>query len=75
MLYAYIFNVNPIDGKHQVHAQIITFVFLSVVGFGMSGQRGISALLGSVLLMKVKSVLLGFIPVWFYAVVWRRTPY
>ncbi|MEY8213483.1 MAG: hypothetical protein RPR97_03260, partial [Colwellia sp.] len=75
MLYAYIFNVNPVDGKPQVHAQIITFVFLSVVGFGMSSLRGMNALLSLVFLVKVRSVLLGFLPLWFYAVINRRVPY
>ncbi len=61
-VYNYFFNINPIDGKAQVHAQIFTLIFLLF----MYPKRLNLKTFFLIIVSNVRSALVGFIPMIFY---------
>lgn len=63
-VYNFIFNINPYDGKPQVHAQVFTLVTLAMVLIPLVKNRiAYLSLLIVIIISQVRSVLFGFLPV------------
>lgn len=66
-VYGYFFNLNPIDQKPQVHLQIITLAFLIVLVADLKNDKVYyHVMLAALIISKVRSVLVGYFPVWLY---------
>lgn len=65
-IYAYIFNINPTDGKPQVHAQIFSFIYISTIIFYRNPKTLLLTNVTAILLSRVRSALFGYTPVIFF---------